>query len=379
MNKFFLFAILATVAVATCPTDKKDCKDSSASCSGWATAKECTTNPDWMLTNCAKSCCGICTDDNVQGLTTCPTEKNKGQCVADTNDSCPGWAEFDAKGLNNQCLDNPDWMTPNCMQSCCTTCQIGADKCPTIRKLCKNKVKGKVCTTASYEAAKKKCTQCDKDDFTKNPCKKNSKAANAVKAGADVGQILACVEQKKCKVFLDAKKKVDTNCAAWKKQGECTKNPAYMNEFCPESCCAKCQANPPAVAPIRTFLPVQQPVRFIQQPIQRIVQQPVQRIVQVQQPVQRIVQQPVVQVQQPVQRIVQQPIVQQPVQRIVQQPIVQQPVQRIVQQQPVQRIVQQPIQRVAAQPIRTFTQPSFGGYSTTGNVLPPQFSFPYGR
>lgn len=79
---------------ATSPSVSAGCKDNSIHCPGWAQSGECTKNPQYMLTNCVKSC------------NTCASG------CADNNVSCPGWAS------TGECAKNPGYMNVNCKKSC---------------------------------------------------------------------------------------------------------------------------------------------------------------------------------------------------------------------------------------------------------------------
>merc|ERR1712216_801472 len=114
---------------AYCPTDRARCFDTQNFCRTWAAAKpsQCTENPDWMLPNCANSCCPLCTGVNTLKSGSCPTEKRGDLCVKNTHSSCHAWAK---KG---ECTKNAKWMRSNCMQSCCEPCKQDANKCPTVK------------------------------------------------------------------------------------------------------------------------------------------------------------------------------------------------------------------------------------------------------
>lgn len=175
-----------------CPTDATKCTDTDSSCGTWAALKpsECTTNPDWMLPNCAKSCCPICTKKPeapkpvAPKVPTCPTKA--ADCKKNTRKSCHGWATQKDKP---QCTANAGWMIPNCMESCCEVCKTDAKTgCPTVRETCAN----------SYAVP-----------------------------DADAG---------------------DKKCIDWAKAGECKTNQVWMQKNCSKSCCPICEAKPPARA-----------------------------------------------------------------------------------------------------------------------------------
>jgi len=196
-----------------CPTDKAECVDLVASCPTWAAMKpsECTANDDWMLPNCQMSCCPICTGKVKTPVKTytCPKKGQEALCVANKQESCDGWSKKD------ECTANNKWMIPNCMQSCCETCQFEKDGCPTIKAKCTN----------TYEDP-----DADKDSKKEEGSKK---------------------------------------CGIWAKAGECSVNPDWMKKHCADECCPVCTAAAPTKAPVV----YQQPrVAYQQQPIQQIAQ-----------------------------------------------------------------------------------------------------------
>lgn len=168
-----------------CPTDRAKCADKDFSCPTWAAAKpsECTANPDWMLPNCAKSCCPICTEKPKPKPVTCPTDAKL--CKKNAHTSCHAWANQKDKP---QCTANPNWMIPNCQQSCCDVCKTDSAGCPTVRDTCAN----------SY-------------------------AVPDAEAG-------------------------DKKCVDWAKAGECKTNAVWMSKHCSKSCCPVCAPKPPATA-----------------------------------------------------------------------------------------------------------------------------------
>lgn len=176
-----------------CPTDKSKCVDSSADalwCPQWAKDKQCLANAEWMLVNCQKSCCPVCTAPAVvPDNSICPVSGQESSCRVDSKVAgvtCAAWATKGQDG-KSQCDVNPKWMVPNCMQSCCPTCQFSTvDLCPTVAAVCATK-----------------------------------------HSSAD-------------------------ECSAWAKSGQCTTNPKWMNVNCAKDCCPICKPVAPAksVAPI---------------------------------------------------------------------------------------------------------------------------------
>jgi len=192
-----------------CPTDKAKCADKDSYCPTWAKQKpsQCTENPDWMLQNCQNSCCPICTGENTLQIGTCPEADREDLCVKNTHSSCNDWATANP----SECDENPKWMKPNCMQSCCDVCKKDKDGCPTVKDTCKN-------------------------DY----------ATPTAKEGSE-------------------------KCEEWAKAGECTANPVWMKKNCSKECCTICQPVAPAKATVLRQPVYQQPV--YQQPRQ-VFQQP---------------------------------------------------------------------------------------------------------
>lgn len=74
------------------------CKDKydHEHCASWASRGECTKNPGWMLSNCARSC---------EQCHAAPTCKDK-------HYMCPKWAGW------GECNKNPKYMKSSCAKSC---------------------------------------------------------------------------------------------------------------------------------------------------------------------------------------------------------------------------------------------------------------------
>lgn len=142
-----------TAALKNCPTDKAKCSNKDSYCSTWAKNNQCISNSEWMIPNCAGSCCPLCNGEaDKVAEATCPTDTQTASCKADVQTSCVKWAEM------GECTKNTKWMTPNCMASCCDTCNRAADGCPAVKKLC----------TDDHDADK--CAAwAEKGECTKNP------------------------------------------------------------------------------------------------------------------------------------------------------------------------------------------------------------------
>jgi len=140
-------------ALKGCPTDKAKCTNANGYCATWAKDNQCVANSEWMIPNCAGSCCPLCNGEaDAAAAKVCPTADKSASCKADSRTSCAGWA---AKG---ECEKNAKWMIPNCQASCCPTCNRAANGCPAIKTLC----------TDDHDADK--CAAwAEKGECTKNP------------------------------------------------------------------------------------------------------------------------------------------------------------------------------------------------------------------
>lgn len=140
-------------ALAGCPTDKAKCTNANGYCATWAKDNQCVANSEWMIPNCAGSCCPLCNGEaDAAAALVCPAADKSASCKTDSRTSCAKWAE---KG---ECEKNAKWMIPNCQASCCDTCNRAANGCPAVKKLCSD----------DYDAAK--CAAwAEKGECTKNP------------------------------------------------------------------------------------------------------------------------------------------------------------------------------------------------------------------
>ncbi|XP_078588026.1 uncharacterized protein LOC144869039 [Branchiostoma floridae x Branchiostoma japonicum] len=77
----------------------RSCTDDNEWCSHWAGQGECTNNPAYMNTNCQLSC-GLCTSGGGGGACT------------DNHEHCGYWASV------GECTNSADYMNQNCMLSC---------------------------------------------------------------------------------------------------------------------------------------------------------------------------------------------------------------------------------------------------------------------
>lgn len=230
-----------TALFAQCPTDKSGCKNSyetsstysgsSSDCALWASQGECTGNPQWMVPNCAKSCCPICQEQDSLEVGQCPSETQTHLCTRNVNtQSCEKWATTggpEAKAVDpfcststhgidgaSQCWMNRGWMVSNCMQSCCPHCNREENGCPATNA---------GCAKNAYGAS----------EHDHNP------------VSEEEGQ---------------------SKCYHWAQAGECSKNPKWMNRWCSKECCPLCSASAPASAPVAVapqvyYAPIQAPIR----------------------------------------------------------------------------------------------------------------------
>jgi hypothetical protein len=135
----------------------------------------------------------------------------------DTDETCPNWA------ASGECSANPTFMLKGCTLSC-TTCDEATTRARTL-----DEMRERVRVGACYD---------DDDD-----CEQRV-AAGGCHNGSDTP--LRCASScRACgfsKLLMEAYgcKDANTECASWAKSGECTKNPAYMDEACPASCGLRC-------------------------------------------------------------------------------------------------------------------------------------------
>lgn len=159
-------------------------------------------------------------------------------CV-DQDPQCPGWAD---KG---ECSSSSAFMKENCQKSCksCHTTTSTTTKTTTTKTtatsstVTSTKKKKVTTTTAPTTSTEEACadvnTLCSawstQGECQKNPvymnkmCKKSCKGCSAQPSTAAPSSAASCLDKV-------------TNCAAWASSGECTKNPKYMAARCKKSC-----------------------------------------------------------------------------------------------------------------------------------------------
>lgn len=209
--------------LAFCPTDKAKCagSDTSVNCAAWAKAGECQANADWMLAKCSNSCCPVCTDTPVVEEGECPTDS--ALCTANSAEkgvTCEEWATSDHNADDSECQLNPEYMNKFCQQSCCESCFLDKNKCPTQKSRCANEY------AAEFDLA----SMAIRDAATMT--------ANAA------------------------------SCKKWAAAGECSANSKWMMEFCGKECCPICVPRAPASSPVvySALIVYTQPV-FYGQPV----------------------------------------------------------------------------------------------------------------
>jgi len=205
------------------------CSDSNANCAGWAQQGECDKNPNYMLTNCCKSCKGgAVTTTTVPPTTTTPTPTS---CTgADRNKNCEYWAGV------GECKKNPDYMLQNCCESCSggttSNCANKNDNCDGWKAYC---------TSTSYiswmaENCAKTCGKCGgtADPCAANPCKNGgrcTKSGSSFTCTCAQGFTGSTCATRACK---DS----DTSCPSWARSGYCTSRSyrTWMRTNCKKSC-----------------------------------------------------------------------------------------------------------------------------------------------
>jgi hypothetical protein len=93
----FVVIIIILIIMVLIQTPKVNLVDNNDNCEQWATENECKHNPNYMLSECAKSCNQI---------------KSGNLSLVDNNDNCEQWAR------NNECTKNPGYMLRSCAKSC---------------------------------------------------------------------------------------------------------------------------------------------------------------------------------------------------------------------------------------------------------------------
>ena len=92
------------------PNAASGCVDSdTVQCPLWKANGDCTSNQEWMRSNCRLSC-GVCLP---------PPTKQTIPCKDSDKTQCPLWAQ------NGDCEKNSAWMKDNCPRSC-KVCTISA-------------------------------------------------------------------------------------------------------------------------------------------------------------------------------------------------------------------------------------------------------------
>jgi len=106
-----------------------NCQDANNQCSYWASAGECARNPQYMKTNCKKSCNACSGSGSPRRRRRAATGgQGSGNCQ-DANNQCSYWATA------GECARNPQYMRVNCKRSCnaCSgsggTCNDGNNQC----------------------------------------------------------------------------------------------------------------------------------------------------------------------------------------------------------------------------------------------------------
>ena len=96
--------------------DDDDCQDEHERCSVWAGLGECEANPDDMLKHCAKSCdaCGMNRDEEEEENVDNEYDEEEEIECEDTDRRCSSWAK------SGECKANPNYMHSNCAKSCGT-------------------------------------------------------------------------------------------------------------------------------------------------------------------------------------------------------------------------------------------------------------------
>nr|QNH72377.1 toxin candidate TRINITY_DN11973_c0_g1_i1 [Pachycerianthus borealis] len=239
------------------------CEDNSQSCESWAQQGYCKLRPDYMLTNCRKSC-GVC--DTVHGCTdvldNCQELAVRGSCLSNqrymikncikTCDACDptgqvkkpdvlickdsnSWCELWAK--RGFCKSQPDYMLSNCRQSCKVCGKQTDNVCKDQMQKCREWAKVGYCkANRSYMA--NVCTK---------SCKLCTAATNETDKGEDNKTSHLSEKQKKRRTNRKKKKlkirkaffkchDTDPRCHTWSRKDYCRTHARYMLKNCKRSC-----------------------------------------------------------------------------------------------------------------------------------------------
>ncbi len=202
--------------------------DLSAYCNQWAFSGECSSNPSFMIQNCAKSCEEL------------DSSRNEGKSAFDLNEHCPQFAKL------GECDVNPKYMREFCVKSC-NEYDLKMQHTP----LMKDKF-----TEKQRRLTKVRSDKCQL--FMAESSIPNSGLGMYTAVDIKVGELAFYPEivvsyfdnvmqyerhyfnnkaaSDEWKKTSDNKVDKNPNCSAWAKSGECKANPNYMRTSCAKSC-----------------------------------------------------------------------------------------------------------------------------------------------
>jgi len=140
------------------------------------------------------------------------TGGSTGGTCTDSNTNCAAWAS------RGECTKNPNYMLTSCCASCKNTTGGGGTGCHTVPTNDTNYCTS-TCTCSENEGDCDSDAQCNKGLV----CREQGSVDRCVKPSTGGGG--SCSDS-------------NTNCSAWARNGECTRNPGYMLT----NCCASCNA-----------------------------------------------------------------------------------------------------------------------------------------
>ena len=212
-----------------------ECLDTNPSCLFWAQNGECGRNPAYMTSACAKSCNACESVDETAAPTRRPTRSGPAgppdiSCV-DSNDACEFWASM------GECGANPTYMNEFCTRSCNGCGGSSGPSEPTRRPT----------RRPTRKPTRKPTRQPTRKPTKAKPTRKPTRKPTGNKPTEGSGDTAAapCFDR-------------NEGCEFWASNGECGRNPTYMDDYCPKACNG-CDSSGSAPPPPPTKQPTMPP------------------------------------------------------------------------------------------------------------------------
>jgi len=201
-------------ALKECPEKKEDCKaNNNDNCPTWFKAGECIENFEWMVPNCQSSCCPVCSGENTLEDGQCPSKKRKDLCIANSGDDSHTCEEW-----ATQDIETGDAVKFDAKKSQCVTNKDWM--VPNCMQSC--------CETCFYD-----------------------------------GNMCPTAKSRCSNKYDEARAEDNKKCEGWAKKGECDANSEWMHENCSKECCDVCKPKAPAT---KAAAVVDVPPVFVSQP-----------------------------------------------------------------------------------------------------------------